>query len=329
MENPPVGVSGSQSREGGGESQAKGNDRLIPLPLQRVVASAASPLGPAGSDLLRVPSLRVGVRAVARVGREEHAESQGDLQQPPWPHDAERPRPAACRRAQGARSAPRRCPAVLLPCCPAVCASWAGLLSLQAAPASCKRHRSRGRRRSDAGMLSPRSPLRVPRAAACSWRSYLASADRRVPSRPQSPGHPSAPGPAAEPSAQNPDPRGPWPRAMRRTAFGGTDCARRAQSAQPEPVPCAPAQPARPAAELSARPTPGPDPGPGPGPGPRTHWGGGAATPAPAASALHCAPRSPGRRLARHRRLPGSAPPPAPPLQVSSARRLLAREILF
>lgn len=39
------------------------------LPFQRVVSSAASSLGPAGSAFLRVPSFHVGVRPVAHVGR--------------------------------------------------------------------------------------------------------------------------------------------------------------------------------------------------------------------------------------------------------------------
>lgn len=43
--------------------------RRVPLPFKRVVSPAASSLGPAGPGLLHVPSLQIGVRPVARVGR--------------------------------------------------------------------------------------------------------------------------------------------------------------------------------------------------------------------------------------------------------------------
>lgn len=80
------------------------------------MSSAASSLGPTGSGFLHVPSLQIGVRPMARVGRYEHGKSQGDLQQPPSAHGAERlPAPAASRRAPGSLrgaaaplSAPRR-----------------------------------------------------------------------------------------------------------------------------------------------------------------------------------------------------------------------------
>lgn len=78
------------------------------------MSSTASSLGPVGSGLLRVPSLQVGIRPVARVGREEQGERQRDLQQPSSPHGA------------AGRHSLRRQPRLLAPrappgsCCPAV-----------------------------------------------------------------------------------------------------------------------------------------------------------------------------------------------------------------